>query len=72
MAKKPGLKVAALFAGAGGLDLGFQQAGFSVPWANEYDKDIWALPPREVFNRTAASQKFVERNFGKIGAVMKK
>lgn len=42
MAKKSGLKVAALFAGAGGLDLGFQQAGFRVPWANEYDKDIWA------------------------------
>ena len=42
MAKKSGLKVAALFAGAGGLDLGFQQAGFQVPWANEYDKDIWA------------------------------
>jgi DNA (cytosine-5)-methyltransferase 1 len=36
------LSVAALFAGAGGLDLGFQQAGFRVPWANEYDKDIWA------------------------------
>ena len=35
MAKKTGLKVAALFAGAGGLDLGFQQAGFQVPWANE-------------------------------------
>lgn len=42
MTKKSGLKVAAFFAGAGGLDLGFQQAGFTVPWANEYDKDIWA------------------------------
>jgi len=42
MTKKSGLQVAALFAGAGGLDLGFQQAGFQVPWANEYDKDIWA------------------------------
>lgn len=34
--------MAALFAGAGGLDLGFKTAGFKVPWANEYDKDIWA------------------------------
>lgn len=42
MSKSTGLSVAALFAGAGGLDLGFQQAGFRVPWANEYDKDIWA------------------------------
>lgn len=25
----------------GGLDLGFEKAGFNVVWANEYDKDIW-------------------------------
>ena len=42
-------------------------------WSVElYDKDIWALPPREVFKRTAESIKFVQKNFGKIGAVMKK
>jgi DNA (cytosine-5)-methyltransferase 1 len=35
------VEVAALFAGAGGLDLGFKQAGFHVPWANEYDRSIW-------------------------------
>lgn len=40
--KQSVLSVAALFAGAGGLDLGFSKAGFNVPWANEYDKDIWA------------------------------
>ena len=39
MGKK--MKIAALFSGAGGLDLGFQQAGFDVIWANEYDKTIW-------------------------------
>ena len=42
MSNSKKLNVAALFAGAGGLDLGFTQAGFDVPWANEYDKDIWA------------------------------
>jgi len=36
------MKVASFFAGAGGLDLGFEQAGFNIIWANEYDKDIWA------------------------------
>ncbi len=36
------MKVVSFFAGAGGLDLGFEQAGFKVVWANEYDKDIWA------------------------------
>lgn len=35
------MKIVSLFAGAGGLDLGFQQAGFEVVWANEFDKDIW-------------------------------
>ncbi len=35
------MKIVSFFAGAGGLDLGFQQAGFDVVWANEYDKEIW-------------------------------
>lgn len=30
-----------LFLGAGGLDLGFEKAGFNTIWANEYDKEIW-------------------------------
>ena len=34
-------KVISLFAGAGGLDLGFKKAGFDITWANEYDKTIW-------------------------------
>jgi DNA (cytosine-5)-methyltransferase 1 len=28
-----------LFCGAGGLDLGFEQAGFRTIWANDFDKD---------------------------------
>ena len=35
------MKVVSFFAGAGGLDLGFEKAGFNVCWANEYDRDIW-------------------------------
>jgi DNA (cytosine-5)-methyltransferase 1 len=35
------LKIVSLFSGAGGLDLGFAQAGFQVVYANEYDKVIW-------------------------------
>lgn len=29
--------VCSLFAGIGGIDIGFQQAGFDIIWANEYD-----------------------------------
>lgn len=32
------MKIVSLFAGAGGLDLGFERAGFDIVWANEYDK----------------------------------
>jgi len=35
------MRLVSFFAGAGGLDLGFEKAGFDVVWANEYDKDIW-------------------------------
>ncbi len=35
------MRVASLFSGAGGLDLGFKKAGFDVVWANEYDPAIW-------------------------------
>lgn len=35
------MNLVSFFAGAGGLDLGFEEAGFNVVWANEYDKDIW-------------------------------
>ena len=35
-------RVVSLFSGAGGLDLGFEKAGFDIIWANEFDKKIWA------------------------------
>ena len=32
------MRVASFFAGVGGIDTGFQNAGFDVIWANEFDK----------------------------------
>lgn len=36
------MNIISLFSGAGGLDLGFEKAGFNIVMANEFDKGIWA------------------------------
>lgn len=33
------MNVISLFSGCGGLDLGFERAGFNVPVANEFDSE---------------------------------
>jgi DNA (cytosine-5)-methyltransferase 1 len=55
--------VAALFAGAGGLDLGFKRAGFNVLWANEYDKDIW-----QTYEANFPSTKLDRRSISQISS----
>lgn len=35
------MKLLSLFSGCGGLDLGFERAGFEIPVANEFDRTIW-------------------------------
>ncbi len=39
MKKKP--IIISLFSGCGGLDLGFERAGYDIQVANEFDKEIW-------------------------------
>lgn len=34
------MNIVSLFAGCGGLDIGFEKAGFNVIWANEFDNTI--------------------------------
>lgn len=36
------MNLISLFSGCGGLDLGFEKAGFNIPVANEFDKTIWS------------------------------
>lgn len=33
------LNLLSLFSGAGGMDLGFKNAGFNILWANDFQKD---------------------------------
>ena len=39
MTKKQKYTVVSLFAGAGGMDIGFDLEGFKTIWANDFDKD---------------------------------
>jgi DNA (cytosine-5)-methyltransferase 1 len=51
-------RLISLFSGAGGFDLGFENVGFNVLWANEYDKDIWKTY-RQNHPRTYLSQRSI-------------
>ena len=40
------MRLVSFFSGAGGLDRGFELAGYEVVYANEYDKTIWSTYQR--------------------------
>ena len=52
------MKVASFFSGAGGLDRGFENAGFEITYANEYDKAIWDTY-RHNFPKTHLDQRSI-------------
>lgn len=55
------MKVVSFFAGCGGLDLGFEQAGFQVVWANEFEPAV-----RDTYLRNHPNTEFVLEDINNI------
>lgn len=55
------MKVISLFSGCGGLDLGFEKAGFEVPIANEFDPTIF-----ETFKANHPKTRLIEGDIRNI------
>lgn len=57
------MRVCSMFSGIGGIDLGFQQAGFKIVWANEFDKDAAAT-----YRYNFGDEHLVEKDIRKVDA----
>jgi DNA (cytosine-5)-methyltransferase 1 len=55
------MKIASFFTGAGGLDLGFEKAGFEIIYANENDKKIFST-----FEKNFPKTKLDKRSITKV------
>lgn len=54
------IQMVSLFCGAGGLDIGFENAGFETIWANDFDKDACET------HRAWSNAEIVQGDIGKI------
>ncbi len=55
------MRIISLFSGCGGLDLGFEKAGFEILVANEFDKTIW-----ETFKINHPNTELIEKDIRDI------
>jgi len=61
------MNVVSFFAGCGGLDLGFEQAGFDVVWANEFEPHC-----RATYIRNHPNTELVLEDICKISTLHKR
>jgi len=57
------MTIASFFSGAGGMDLGFEKAGFKIITANEYDKTIW-----ETYSKNFPKTKLIKKSITDISS----
>ena len=55
------MNIISLFSGCGGLDLGFEKAGFNIPVANEFDPKIF-----ETFKINHPNTHLIEGDIRKV------
>ena len=56
------MNVKSFFAGCGGLDLGFEKAGFRVVWANELEPSVHATDEKNHPNTILCKVIVISRN----------
>lgn len=56
------MNVISFFAGCGGLDLGFEKAGFRVVWANEFEPGVRATYEKNHPNTILCKVIVISRN----------
>ena len=66
--KNKKLSVGGLFSGIGGIELGFEKAGFSIEWANEFDKNA-CKTYRENYNHLLFEKDIHELKGNKLPTV---
>ena len=56
------MNVISFFAGCGGLDLGFEKAGFRVVWVNEFEPSVHATYEKNHANTILCKVIVISRN----------